>query len=75
MVVFTCGIQQALGIGEDMEITVIEIASGEVRLGIHAPGRCVVRLDTVPLPVGSADLHLVHLEGESGWPYRPARVK
>lgn len=74
MVVFTCGLQQALGIGEDVEITVVEVAPGEVRLGIHAPGRCVTRLDTVPLPIGAADLRLIHLEGESGWPHRPARV-
>ncbi len=75
MVVFTCCARQVLGIGADVEITVVEVAPGEVRLRIRAPGRRVTRLDPVPLPVGAADLRLVHLEGGSGWPHRPARVK
>ncbi len=73
MTVFTCGIRQMLEIGQDVEVTVVEVTSGEVRLGIRAPGRCVTRLESVPLPHGSADLRLVHLEGGSGWPHRPAR--
>lgn len=73
--VITCGTQQGLEIGEDVEITVVEIAPGEVRLTVHAPGRCVTRLDPVPLPVGSADLNLVHLESASGWPHRPSGGK
>jgi len=75
MVMFTCGTQQALEIGEDVEITVVEVAPGEVRLGIHAPGWRVTRLDPIPLPVGAADLGLVHLESASGWPYHPWRGK
>lgn len=73
MVVITCGARQALEIGEDVEVTVVEVAPGEVRLAVHAPGRCVTRLDPVPLPRGASDLRLVHLEGGSGWPHRPAR--
>lgn len=73
MVMFTCCTQQALEIGGDVEITVVEVAPGEVRLGVHAPGRRVTRLDPIPLPVGSADLRLVHLEGGSGWPHHPSR--
>ena len=74
MTVFTCGLRQALEIGGDVEVTVVEVAPGEVRLGIEAPGRCVTRLDSVPLPNGAAELRLVHLEGGSGWPHHPARV-
>jgi hypothetical protein len=66
MVTFTCCTRQALEIGEDVEITVVEVAPGEVRLGVHAPGRRVTRLDPIPLPVGAADLRLVHLESVSG---------
>jgi len=69
---FTCCTQQALEIGEDVEITVVEVAPGEVRLGIRAPGRRVTRLDPVPLPAGSADLRLVHLAGAPGGHARPA---
>ncbi len=75
MVTFTCCTQQGLEIGDDVEITVEGIAPGEVRLGVHAPGRCVTRLDPVPLPTGSADLRLVHLESASGWPHRLSREK
>lgn len=74
MVTFTCGTQEALEIGADVEITVVEVAPGEVRIGVHAPGRCVTRLDTIPLPVGAADLRLVHLESASGWPHHPSRA-
>lgn len=74
MVMFTCGARQALEIGHDVEITVVEVAPGEVRLGVHAPGRRVTRLDSIPLPVGAADLHLVHLESASGWPHHPSRA-
>ena len=73
MVVITCGARQALEIGADVEVTVVEVTPGEVRLGIRAPGQCVTRLDTVPLPPGASELRLVHLEGGSGWPYRRTR--
>ena len=63
MLIFTCRARQALEIGEDVEITVEEVASGEVRLSICAPGQRVTRLDPVPLPAGSGDLRLVHLAG------------
>lgn len=65
MLTFTCGARQALEIGEDVEITVEEVAPGEVRLSIHAPGRRVTRLDPIPLPAGAGDLRLVHLAGRA----------
>jgi len=73
MRMFTCCTRQALEIGEDVEITVEEVAPGEVRLGVHAPGRRVTRLDPIPLPVGAADLRLVHLKSASGCLHRPSR--
>jgi len=63
MLTFTCRARQRLEIGEDVEITVEEVAPGEVRLAICAPGRRLTRLDPVPLPAGSGDLRLVHLAG------------
>lgn len=66
MLIFTCRARQALEIGEDVEITIEEVASGEVRLSIRAPGQRVTRLDPVPLPAGSGDLRLVHLAGRKG---------
>lgn len=63
MLTFTCCARQSLEIGEDVEITVEEVAPGEARLSIRAPGRRVTRLDPVPPPAGSGDLRLVHLAG------------
>ena len=73
MLLFTCGNGESLEIGEGVEVTVVEVAPGEVRLAIWASGRRVTRLDSVPLPIGASELRLVHLEGGSGWPHRPAR--
>ena len=75
MVVFTCGAQQALEIGADVQVLVVEVRPGEVRLEIRAPGRRVTRLDPVPLPPEAADLRLIHLESASGWPHRLSPVK
>jgi len=75
MVTFTCGARQALEIGEDVEVTVVEVAPGGVTLGVRAPGCRLTCLDPVPLPVGAADLRLVHLESASGWPHRASREK
>ena len=75
MVMFTCNEQQTLEIGEDVEIIVVEVSPGEVRLAVRAPGRNVTCLDPVPLPTGSADLRLVHLESASGWPHHLSRGK
>lgn len=68
MQTFTCDTQQALEIGGDIEITVVEVALGVVRLAISAPGRRVTRLDPVPLPAGAGDLRLVQRGGASGRP-------
>ncbi len=73
MVVITCIARQTLEIGEDVEVMVVEVAPGEVRLAVRAPGRCVTRLDSIPLPSSASELRLVHLEGGSGWPHRRAR--
>lgn len=73
MVTFTCQARQALEIGENIEVTIVEVTPGVVTLAVRAPGHRITRLDPVPLPVGAADLRLVHLESASGWPHRAAR--
>lgn len=62
MEIFTCTAQQALHIGEDIVITILEVGPNRVQLGIDAPGRRLTAITMVPLPPGSADLHLVALE-------------
>ena len=73
MVTFTCQAQQALEIGEDVEVTVVDVTPGVVTLTVRAPGHRITRLDPVPLSAGAADLRLVHLESASGWPHRASR--
>lgn len=53
--VITCVSPQALQIGEEIEVAVLSVEGGRVRLGITAPGRRLMTIDPVPLPTEPPD--------------------
>ena len=63
-----CRERQTLEIGEDITITVVEIAPGVVRFDVEAPGKRVTRVEPISLPDGASELSLVYRRGLLPWP-------
>lgn len=68
MQTLTCRARQTIEIGENIEIIVLEVAPGVVRLSVHAPHQRITQIDPVALPVGASELGLVHLDAPPPWP-------
>ena len=56
MLVLTRGVNEAIMIGDSIEITVIDIKGGKVRLGIAAPPSVAVHRKEVYLAIKQANL-------------------
>jgi len=66
--ILTCGNPQAVQIGEGIEIAILSVEDGQVRLGVTAPGRRLRTIDPVPLPREAPDFGLMGLERGVNWP-------
>ena len=66
--VVTCASPQALQIGEEIEVAVLSVEGGRVRLGITAPGRRLRTIDPIALPAGGPEMGLIGLERGASWP-------
>ena len=66
--VLTCVNPQAVQIGEGIEIAILSVEDGRVRLGITAPGCRLRTIDPVPLPAGTPGFDLMGFDRDMGWP-------
>ena len=66
--VLTCANPQAVQIGEGIEIAVLSVEDGRVRLGVTAPGCRLRTIDPVPLPAGTPGFDLMGFDRGMGWP-------
>ena len=66
--VLTCANPQAVQIGEGIEVAILSIEGGRVRIGITAPGCRVQTIDPIPLPAGTPDFDLMGFNRGMIWP-------
>lgn len=67
MLVLSRKLDEAIRVGDDVRITVVEIRAGRVRLGIEAPRHIRVRRDELEAGAEAAALELEISAGVSQW--------
>ncbi len=65
MLVLTRGVNEAIVIGDRIEVTVLEIKGGKVRLGIQAPGAIPVHRKEVWLALKQANVEAAQAAPQS----------